>query len=81
VAAGPPRGNPRAPPPLPFPYIYRGRERAAEPIYATALPSLSLVAIFFSVVLSEALLRFLHHHRHHAVMLPEDSSYYFTIAR
>ena len=23
----------------------------------------------------------LNHHRHHAVMLPEESSYYFTIAR
>jgi hypothetical protein len=44
------------------------------------LPSLSLVAIFFSVVLSEALPRFLHHHRHHAVVLAEDLSYYFTIA-
>jgi hypothetical protein len=44
------------------------------------LPSLSLVAIFLSVVLSEALLRFLHHHLHHAVVLPEDLSYYFTIA-
>ena len=46
-----------------------------------ALPSLSLVALFLSVVLSEALLRFRHHHRHHAVVLPEYSSYYFTIAR
>ena len=45
------------------------------------LHSLSLVALFLSVVLSEALLRFHHHHRHHAIMLPEDSSYYFTIAR
>ena len=31
--------------------------------------------------LGEALLIFLHHQRHHVVMLPEDSSYYFTIAR
>jgi hypothetical protein len=46
-----------------------------------ALPSLFLVAIFFFVVLSESLPRFLHHHRHHAVVLSEDSSYYFTIAR
>src|SRR3990170_7530598 len=57
------------------------RGRADAPSYATALPLLSLVAFFLSVVLSEALLRFRHHHRHHAVMLPEDSSYYFTIAR
>ena len=46
-----------------------------------ALPLLSLAYLFLSVVLSEALLRFLHHHRHHAVVLLEDSSYYFTIAR
>jgi hypothetical protein len=32
------------------------------------------------VRLGEALLRFLHHHRHHAIVLPEDSSYCFTIA-
>ena len=32
-------------------------------------------------MLSEALLIFRHHHRHHAVVLPEDSSYHFTIAR
>ena len=26
-------------------------------------------------------MRFIHHHRHDAVVLPEDLSYYFTIAR
>ena len=44
-----------------------------------ALPSLSLLALFLSIVLSKALLRF--HNHHHAIMLPEGSSYYFTIAR
>jgi hypothetical protein len=45
------------------------------------LPLLSLVSLFLSVVLSEARLRFRHHHCHHAVVLPQDLSYYFTIAR
>ena len=45
-----------------------------------ALRLLSLLVLFLSVVLSEALPIFHHHHRRHAIVLPEDSSYYFTIA-
>jgi hypothetical protein len=45
------------------------------------LPFLSLVVPLSLGLLSEALLRLLHHHHRHAVMLPEDLSYYFTIAR
>src|SRR3989337_1958703 len=75
----------RGAPPSNLPPIYRGGERGQPHPYAyiraTALLFLSLIAIFFSVVLSEALPRFLHHHRHHAIVLPDDSSYYFTIAR
>ena len=71
VAAAPPLGNPRAPPPPPLPPIYSEGERGqSHPFPGAAPPSSN--SSFSSVELGEALQEY-HKLHHHAVVLLEFS--------
>jgi hypothetical protein len=72
VAAAPPLGNPRAPPPPPFP-LYIVREREGSRTLPLAQPSSSSNTSSSSVVLGEALPENHELHHHHAVVLSEFS--------
>ena len=72
MAAAPPLGNPRAPPPPPFP-LYIVREREGSRTLPLAQPSPSSNTSSSSVVLGEALLENHELHHHHFVVLPELS--------
>ena len=68
----PPRGNPRAPPPLPLPlYIVEGWEGCHNLAFGAFPPSSN--SFSSSVVLGEALLENHELHHHHAVVLSELS--------
>ena len=72
MAAAPPLGNPRAPPPPPFPlYIVREREGSRTPSPGATLSSSNTASS--SIVLGEALPENHELHRHHAVVLLEFS--------
>ena len=72
MAATPPLGNPRAPPPPPFPlYIVREREGSRTPWPGAALSSSNSSSS--SVVLGEALLENHELHHHHTVVFSEFS--------
>ena len=72
VAAAPHLGNPRAPPPPPFP-LYIVREREGRWTLPLTQPSPSSNTSSSSVVLGEALLENHELHHHHVVMLSEFS--------
>ena len=72
MAAAPPLGNPRAPPPPPFP-LYIVREREGSRTLPLAQPSPSSYTSSSSIVLGEALLENHELHHHHAVVLLLDS--------
>ena len=70
MAAAPPLGNPRAPPPPPFPlYIVRGWEVCGNLVFGVAPPSSN--SFSSSVVLGEALPENHELHHHHTVVLSE----------
>ena len=72
MAAAPPLGNPRVPPPPPFP-LYIVREREGSRTLPLVQPSPSSNTSSSSVVLGEALLENHELHHHHAVVLSEFS--------